>query len=412
MLPFPVFVASAYLRPKKGFSSVIPAITVCGVMLGVAILIIVLAVMTGFGDVWREKILSFKPHMTVYDRRGRMFPPEAVCDAALETKGVVSAAPAIVLQAMVRPGDMPGAEAMPVTVIGMDAERQSILSGVTNSIVRGTFAPVEDGVVVGIDLARSNNLYPGSSLLCYSPLNLNTDQALYLPEEMTIRGVYNLDMRDFDDGIVLCSLGMARALLGMEDDGALAVQIQTEDPEKVHEIQQQLQERLGDDFYIVTWLEQDRVLFNALRTEKTMMFILLAFIAIVAAFCVTNTLIVITIQKTKEIGLMKALGFSGFQIRTAFLLSGIVQCVAGEVLGAALGYVVLRNLQRLVAGLASIGIEVFPKAVYGLAEIPWRIVLFDVVSVVGTVFLFCMVASLLPAWLASRLDPVRAISQE
>lgn len=412
MLPFPVFVASAYLRPKKGFSSVIPAITVCGVMLGVAILIIVLAVMTGFGDVWREKILSFKPHMTVYDRRGRMFPPEAVCDAALETKGVVSAAPAIVLQAMVRPGDMPGAEAIPVTVIGMDAERQSILSGVTNSIVRGTFAPVEDGVVVGIDLARSNNLYPGSSLLCYSPLNLNTDQALYLPEEMTVRGVYDLGMRDFDDGIVLCSLGMARALLGMEDDGTLAVQIQTEDPEKVHEIQQQLQERLGDDFYIVTWLEQDRVLFNALRTEKTMMFILLAFIAIVAAFCVTNTLIVITIQKTKEIGLMKALGFSGFQIRTAFLLSGIVQCVAGEALGAALGYVVLRNLQRLVALLASIGIEVFPKAVYGLAEIPWRIVPFDVVSVVGTVFLFCMVASLLPAWLASRLDPVRAISQE
>lgn len=412
MVPFPLFVASAYLRPKKGYSSVIPIITVCGVMLGVAILIIVLAVMTGFGDVWREKILSFKPHITVYERHGRNFRPDSVCDLALETPGVVSASPAIVMQAMVRPGDIPGAESTPVTVIGTDITRQSILTSITNNLVDGVFAPVDEGIVVGIDLARRNGLYPGSTLLCYSPLNLNADHALYLPEEMIVRGVYDLGMRDFDDGIVLCSLGMARSLLGMEEDGAMAVQIQTEDPEQVHAVRQALEERLGDDFHIETWLEQDRVLFDALRTEKTMMFILLAFIAIVAAFCVTNTLIVITIQKTKEIGLMKALGFSGFQIRSAFLLSGLIQCVAGEALGVGLGYLVLRNLQCLVAGLASMGIEVFPKAVYGLAEIPWRMVPLDVYAVVGTVFLFCIVASLLPAWLASRLDPVRAISQE
>ena len=159
-------------------------------------------------------------------------------------------------------------------------------------------------------------------------------------------------------------------------------------------------------------MDQDRVLFNALRTEKTMMFILLAFIAIVAAFCVTNTLIVITIQKTKEIGLMKALGFSGGQIRAAFVLHGLVQCVLGELLGLGAGWLVLRNLQGIVRQLSKWGWDVFPEAVYGLPELPWRVVPSDVVAVVGIVFAFCLAASFLPAWLASRLDPVKAINQE
>lgn len=184
------------------------------------------------------------------------------------------------------------------------------------------------------------------------------------------------------------------------------------DEHSAHVQAQAIADRLGPFYRVSTWQDEDRVLFDALRTEKTMMFILLAFIAVVAAFCVTNTLIVITIQKTREIGLLKALGFSAGQIRSAFVLGGLVQCVAGEALGFGLGWLVLHNLQRLVAWLASLGVEVFPKSVYGLAEIPWRIVPTDVVSVLLTVFAFCFAASFLPAWLAARLDPVKAINQE
>ena len=252
---------------------------------------------------------------------------------------------------------------------------------------------------------------PGSRFLCYSPLNLRSAEELYFPEELEVAGVYNMGMMQFDDGLVVCSLGMARDLLGM-DGGARSVQVQTEDPEQVWRQADALRERLGPMYAVETWLETDKVLFNALRTEKTMMFILLAFIAVVAAFCVTNTLIVITIQKTKEIGLMKALGFSTGRIRGAFVLSGLLQCVAGEALGFGLGALVLHNLQRMVDLLARFGLEVFPKAVYGLPEIPWRIVPTDVAAVLGTVFVFCFAASFLPAWLAARLDPVKAIGQE
>ena len=410
-MPFPLSLALAYLRPRRSFASAIPVITVLGVTLGVAILMIVLAVMTGFGDVWREKILSFKPHIVVAARTpdGVVADPEAVCRAAEAVPGVASACPAIVFPAMIRSDE--GGDPIAVTVVGIDPDRPSILRNAASNLVAGVFDPSGDRALVGRTLARRLWTGPGGRFLCYSPLNLRSADELYFPEELRISGVYDMKMAQFDDGMVVCSLGMARDLMGM-DGGARLVQVQVAAPEFAHVQAQALADALGPLYAVSTWQDEDAMLFNALRTEKMMMFILLAFIAVVAAFCVTNTLIVITIQKTREIGLMKALGFSAGQIRSAFVLSGLLQCVAGEALGYGLGWLVLHNLQRLVAWLSSMGIEVFPEAVYGLPEIPWRIVTTDVAAVLCTVFAFCFAASFLPAWLASRLDPVKAINQE
>ena len=410
-MPFPLYLALAYLRPRRSFASAIPVITVLGVTLGVAILMIVLAVMTGFGDVWREKILSFKPHIVVAARTpdGVVADPEAVCRAAEAVPGVASACPAIVFPAMIRSDE--GGDPIAVTVVGIDPDRPSILRNAASNLVAGVFDPSGDRALVGRTLARRLWTGPGGRFLCYSPLNLRSADELYFPEELRISGVYDMKMAQFDDGMVVCSLGMARDLMGM-DGGARMVQVQVADPNRAWETAAAIDEAFSPMTVSSTWMDQDRELFNALRTEKTMMFILLAFIAIVAAFCVTNTLIVITIQKTKEIGLMKALGFSGGQIRAAFVLHGLVQCVLGELLGLGLGWLVLRNLQGIVRRLAAWGWDVFPEAVYGLPELPWRIVPSDVAAVAGIVFAFCLAASFLPAWLASRLDPVKAINQE
>ena len=378
-------------------------------MLGVAILMLVLAVMTGFGDVWREKILSFKPHLTVRPVYGELRDEKAVCDAAMGVPGVVSASPSIVLPAMVRPDGAEGA--IPVTVLGIDQDRRSpMLAAAEANVVAGRFSAEGDCAMIGADMASRLRVRPGERLLCYSPLNLRSADALYFPEELTVAGVFDIGMRDADDGVLVCSLGMARDLLGM-DGGATMVQAQVSDPAFAAQTASALSAALGPDFEVSTWQDEDRVLFDALRTEKTMMFVLLAFIAVVAAFCVTNTLIVVAIQKTREIGLLKALGFSAGRIRSAFVLAGLLQCALGEVLGVALGRAVLLNLQRLVALLADFGLDVFPKAVYGLAEIPWRIVPGDVAAVVGVVAAFCFAASFVPAALAARLDPVRAIAQ-
>lgn len=413
MLPFPLFLALKYLRPKRAFSSVILAITVLGVALGVAILMIVLAVMTGFGDEWRNKILSFKPHITVYHEEGLIEHAEAIADEIAALPGVTSASPTLITPVMIQYGAE--AEPLTATLIGLDATRGGTLAQATNHLFAGSASLEANQALIGIDLATRLHIPLNATFLCYSPLNLKSTDELYFPEEMTLEGVYDMGMRDYDDGIILSSLAFARDVVGI-DSGARLIQVQTRNPEKAWQekatIQVLLDQNFGPGFWVNTWFDEDRVLFEALRTEKTMMFILLAFIAIVAAFCVTNTLIVITIQKTREIGLLKALGFSNGQLQRAFVLHGMIQCIAGITLGVALGFWVLSNLQNLVEALRHVGIEVFPKAIYGLPQIPWRIVPSDVTAILLTVFLFCTGASYLPALRAAKMDPVKAINEE
>ena len=409
MLPFPLFLALKYLKPKRNFASLIPLITVVGVMLGVAILMIVLAVMTGFGDAWRDKILSFKPHIMVYHRSGYIEDVDGVCDKISAIKGVATVCPTITTPVMIRYGE--DRDPITATVIGIDPKRPSILSQLKDKVEYGRYDIEGNRVLIGIDLATRLQVPVNANFLCYSPLNLKATDQLYFPEEMNLAGVFNMGMRDYDDLIIIASLGLVRDIVGAEY-GAKMNQVQTTNPEKAGQEAQLIRATLGTDYQVNTWYDEDRVLFEALRTEKTMMFILLAFIAIVAAFCVTNTLIVVTIQKTKEIGLLKALGFSPKQLKATFVLNGQIQCIGGILLGLAVGYLILVNLQNLVALLARLGIEVFPKAIYGLAEIPWRIVPSDILSVVATVFVFCTAASYLPACRAANLDPVKAINQE
>jgi lipoprotein-releasing system permease protein len=143
-----------------------------------------------------------------------------------------------------------------------------------------------------------------------------------------------------------------------------------------------------------------------------MMFLLLVFITIVAIFCVTNTLIVITVQKTNEIGLLKALGFPSGKIMGAFVWLGWIQCIVGIVAGVGVGLLVLNNLHNIVALLQQMNIEVFPKAIYGLSEIPWETSTGEIVRIALFVLVFCTLSSILPAYRAARLDPVQALRQE
>jgi lipoprotein-releasing system permease protein len=369
--------------------------------------VIVLAVMTGFGDMWREKILSFKPHLVVDHASGYIDEVETACETIEKVDARITAVcPAIQTPVMVRHAD----QIQTPVVIGLDPERAEMFARVRKR-TRGRFDISGRNCVMGADLAYSLRIVRQSEVLIYSPMNLISPDELYLPEELNVAGVFDMGMRDYDSVFILTSLDVARDLIG-KFEGAQSIQIQVENPEQVQDVAAKLRTALGDNYRIQTWQEVDSVLFGALRTEKTMMFVLLVFIAIVAVFCVTNTLIVITVQKTHEIGLLKALGFSSRQLMGAFLLHGQVQCLAGTSFGVLTGWVVLRNLNGIVRFLTRWNVEVFPKEIYFFAEIPWKIIPGDVALTVASVYVFCAVASLIPAWRAARMDPVEALRQE
>lgn len=408
-MPFPFFLASKYLKPKRSWTSAVTFLATLGVVLGVAIIIIVRAVMTGFGDMWHEKILAFKPHITVSDCYGVIGNVSTLTNLLTGVNGVTAVSPGIEIRVLAEHNR----HVVAPVVVGVEPGGIAGLHPkLADSVVAGAADIEGDSIMIGVDLAADLGVSVGDKVLIYSPMNLVGKDEIFFPEEMVVGGIFNMGQRDYDSGFIIASVGFARDLLDLRSDTAYSVHIKTADPQNEKVFTETLREVRGllpPRYEIRTWREIDRDLFNAIAVEKNMMVILLAFISIVAMFCVSNTLIVMTVSKTNEIGLLKALGFSGWKIMSTFLLYGWIQCFTGTALGVALAACVLRNLQSLVEFLARFGMDVFPKAVYGLPEIPHRIIPAEICEVVVMVTVFCTVASFIPAWIAARKDPAEAL---
>lgn len=434
-MPFSIFLALKYLRPRRSLASVITFVSVLGVLLGVAIVVIVRAVMTGFGDKWEEMILEFKPHVTVTPARGEaVIKDEDSLAAELEKiPGVESVAPVITARVLLERGDYRGQSRIDAPLlVGIDGDRirsaffpsRRKTDGGQAVDLDGACTLEGDSIVLGSGLAsrlgvpafrgRSPWRAPFGKVTVYSPKTLVDRNEVYLPLKYDVEGVFNIGHRDYDDGYAMTSLANMRDLLGM-DEGVMAVNVKTSpktamDAEKFRALAGAVREIASRrNLEVHTWQELDRQLFNALAVEKNMMALLLMFITVVAVFCVMNTLLVLTAQKSSEIGLLKSLGFPPRKIMGAFLVHGLLQCAAGTVLGLCAAWAVLSNLQSMVEMLASAGVEVFPSEIYKLSEIPWRVVPSDIAWVVCCVFACGALASLVPACAAASKNPVEAL---
>lgn len=404
---FSLFLALKYLKPKRSVTSVITCVSVIGVLLGVAVVVIVRAVMTGFGDLWQEKILDFKPHVTLRSQglgpviRGE----ETLAKQISEIPGVTAVSPEINTPVMLQ---FRGRIATPV-VLGVDPDR---IGGAYNigAPRAGSYDLEGDSIVLGIDLARSLGVWVGDDVTVYSPKTLASRDEIFLPLKWRVTGIFSSGQRDYDAHFAICSLPNARDLMGLED-GVFAVHVKTSAPADAPALDA-ICARIADiapACRVETWRQTDRQIFNALAVEKNMTAFLLMLITVVALFCVMNTLLVLTVQKTSEIGLLKALGFSKLKIMGAFMVHGLVQVTTGTVLGLGVSCVVLRNLQNIVEQLARFGVEVFPKEIYGLDAIPYRLTGADLVWVVAVVYVFGLLASFVPAFLAASKNPVEAL---
>ena len=408
-MSFPLFLALKYLKPKRSVASVITCVSILGVMLGVAVVIVVRSVMTGFGDIWEEKILDFKPHVSLLPMQGNVISGEDAIAARLRTiPGVTCVTPELDTRVLL---SHRGRVLAPV-ILGVDGDEftRAYRIGAPRA---GTFDLDGDSIVLGATAARTLGVWVGDEVTVYSPKTLVAKDEVFLPVKWKVVGIFSCGQHEYDSGYVVASLGNVRDLMGMEK-GVFAIHVKTDCPtdnEKFGRLLEDLRQKTGDAMRIVTWREADREIFNALAVEKNMTALLLSLISLVAVFCVMNTLLVLTVQKTPEIGLLKALGFKKRQIMKVFMVHGMIQCGVGIVLGLVMSWAVLSNLQNIVEWLARMGLEVFPASVYGLAAIPHRLIVSDIFWVVGLVFVFGLLASFIPALFAASKDPVKALNQ-
>ena len=409
-MSFPLFLALKYLKPKRSVASVITLVSVLGVMLGVAVVIIVRSVMTGFGDIWEEKILDFKPHVSLVPQSGNVIRGEDdIARRVRQIPGVTCVTPEIDSRVLL---SHKGRVLAPV-ILGVDGDdfTRAYRIGAPRA---GTFDLSGDSIVLGATAARSLGVWIGDEVTVYSPKTLVAKDEVFLPVKWKVVGIFSCGQHDYDSGYVVASLANVRDLMGMER-GVFAIHVKTDcptDATKFREIVRASVEAGGKvGLRAISWREADREIFNALAVEKNMTALLLSLISLVAVFCVMNTLLVLTVQKTPEIGLLKALGFRKREIMQVFVVHGMIQCTAGIVLGLLASWAILANLQNIVEWLAKMGLEVFPASVYGLSAIPHRLVVTDVFWVVALVFVFGLLASFVPALCAAVKDPVKALHQ-
>ncbi len=404
----PLFLALKYLKPKRSVASAITVVSVLGVMLGVAAVLVVRSVMTGFGEIWEEKILDFKPHVTLLPTHGNVIGGEDAIAARLRrVPGVVCVTPEIDTRVLV---SCRGRVLAPV-IIGVDGDDFASAYRVGEPRA-GSFDLEGDTLVIGATAARSLGVWVGDEVTVYSPKTLIDKDEIFLPVKWRVGGIFSCGQHEYDSGYVVASLPNVRDLMGLES-GVFAIHVKTDcptDPRRFGAVSAAIAE-IAPNLRQVTWREADREIFNALAVEKNMTALLLSLISLVAVFCVMNTLLVLTVQKTSAIGLLKSIGFRRREIMSVFMVHGLIQCVLGISLGLSASWAILSNLQRIVEWLSRLGLEVFPASVYGLAEIPHHLVPMDVFWVVALVLVFGTLASFVPALIASLKDPVRALSE-
>jgi len=423
-MPYELFIALRYLKAKRkqSFISVISLISILGVMVGVAALIIVLSVMTGFELELREKILGVNAHMVITESGGGMGGHNALIDEVKDVDGVVGASPFIYGQAMISSDG--GAVGVVVRGIDLDSVGDVMIlpQKIKEGGLTGLAVPLGSsgkgalpGILVGKELAKRQGLYVGDDLTVISPMGRATAVG-NIPRmaRFEVAGIFELGMYDYDSSLAFISLDNAQRFFKM-GRSVTGVEVRVGDIGHTREIATNVQgvaSGLGN-YWVRTWMDMNRNLFSALKLEKAAMFIILALIVLVAAFNIISTLIMVVMEKSKDIAILKSMGATSGGIMRIFMIEGLVIGLTGTFLGAILGLVTALNLERVVQFIERLfNFTILPPSVYYIDKLPSRVEPGVVVTVILLSIGISFIATLYPSWQASRLEPVDAIRYE
>jgi lipoprotein-releasing system permease protein len=442
---FSLYLALRYLRPKRTFVSVITLISVLGVTLGVGVLIVVIAVMAGFHAQMKDLAIGYEAHIEARDAWGTsMFgdgqrPPDAVDKPWREVLKDIRANPEVVSASpMVRGLLLVESEAgmAPAWMWGLDQEDGNRMIEKQKELLHeGAIDLGGNNIVIDKGLADFWQLRVGDSVTVYAPSNLKNivetvreidnkpeeeKQAAYsqlkeltLPEELTIVGIINPpQFQDSDKmNIAVIPLHLAQEMRGLQD-GISSIGIELKEPYQASTVKAALfdSKAMPHTWEAFTWMEAHSRLFAAVQNEMMMMYVILFIIVLVAAFCVMNTMITVTVQKRREIGIISALGSRIGQIMWVFLWQGMFVGATGAICGLGAGLAIANNLNTIRGWINHyLKVDLFDANIYGLIELPARVLPMDVAIICGGAFVLCTLAALVPAFLAGRTEPAVAL---
>ncbi len=424
-LPFELGLALRYLRPKKNFVSVITLFCVLGVMLGVAVLIVVIAVMSGFDLELRRKLIGFNAHLKVVTPGRPLLEWEATMGRLEKQSGVRGVAPFILGQVLMQTQPDPrlrGPQSFAPIVRGIDSELEGRVSVLTNRVIEGEFDLRGAGVLVGSTLADQLRVSVGDRVALHSTAALDrmlksrkTPEPELVPaEDYEVRGIFQVGYDQIDASFIAVSLANAQELFNQgEGVNGLSVMLDDSSVENTRLRQEEIEVVLGPEFRVVSWMDENRDLLGAIEVEKDAMLIILFFVMVVAAFCIICSQIAFVIRKTREIGMLKGMGATRGQVVAVFLAQSSMVGVVGVLMGVGAGVlmVAVRNdflrFMRWVTGR-----QLFPQSIYSFAEIPALVLPHDLALICGVSLIMCLLAGVVPAWIAASMRPVEALRND
>jgi lipoprotein-releasing system permease protein len=417
-----LFLAWRYFKPKRNAVSVITVISLIGVSVGVCVLMVVLAIMTGFTNEIKTKLISTYPHIQIQNyAKPYIKDPEPIIEGIdIMGANAISRTEGYVLSQF-------GNNISPQYVIGINPEQESDSNFISKSIISGKYSLNNGEAVVSYVMANQLGFSVGSKIMLHSPAKLkamvnidkdgkvyrsNRNDNLYLPSEFTVTGIFNVGEYKFDSKVIITNIDDANALFGYPLGSATMIAVETKDPFNISEIYKTIK-NVFPGYQVMTWMQMNKQFLDVLAVEKNMMFFVLVFIVLVAASSITNTLITVVVQKTREIGLLMALGARGLTIMKIFVMQGFFVGSIGTAVGLVLGTVVIYWRNELLHFMSDVfNIEIFPRQFYYLSQLPAMVVPGDVIFISICSVVLCTLGALIPAYRAARLDPAKALRYE
>jgi lipoprotein-releasing system permease protein len=399
-----------YARGRRGFTRVVTICSVTGILLGVAALIIVMAVMSGFRDELIGRILGMAGHANV--EVAGLTTPEATLMAAdmKSITGVTSAVPYITGQVMVSANGQAGGAIM------RGLANTDVPAAIKSHMVEGTADLAPNTILIGDRLAANLRLHVGQGVTLISPQGLHTLMG-FVPriQNFTVGGIFKIGMVQFDSGLLIAPIADLQKFLQI-DDRVSALEVRVQKPDRVNAVADQLLDvathRAGSNMSVTvtTWQQQNADFFRALEVERVTMFIILSLIILVAAFTIITGQMMLVNDKLADIAILRTMGATQSNIRRIFLMNGLLLGGMGIAGGVGLGLLVVFNMTTIFNFIKTVtGIELFPADVYFLTQLPSRLDPLDMLSIVGMALFLTLLASFYPAWRAAKLDPVELL---